>query len=488
MTATGTSINTQSGSTSGRAGEDSQRTYIVGATTKGPHDIAVEHFGMDEFDAVHGPDLASSYTRASVELAFRTGATSVVVARDIAADAVAATVAIGAANGFNLVATAASRGTWANGYKVTTNLTGGLTVTVKDPSDNVVDTAGPFASNAAASAYFATSNFIRVDASTVNATPAAVTNAILGSTVSGSNGAALDISTYKAALARLLSKWGIGQLCGNGYTGAAFWQAMIDHAAQPQFDRKVEADWAVTGSDYAAKVTAFKAALATINTYPNSDRLSLWPAKAVCRGGIGGATRLVPYSAIQCGMTAASDETNLPGTPVANANGKAPADVVGLEWEIEVDDDRDQVKKLGGSIARIRNGVVTSYEDRVATTAAVGTINRSASDARLLMAIRRELDENGEQVTNTKLDVNNVNASRLHRDGLATGQKYFRARLLGLPGDARRGIPAQTFKEAWQLTTYPDPDNNAFVQQVDLTIARTGEVVSITIVNHNNGG
>jgi hypothetical protein len=500
MTASGVLVNTTNGSPTAAPTPNTGNTGYAGQTIRGPIDRAVACNSIGDFTANFDGFLSASNAYNAVDEHFLQGGGTVYFTRDVAADAVSATLNLTGSSGTTLVVTASSPGAWANGAA------GGLSITVTVVSatytitvlrNGVALLTSPVLTSQADAITW--SNGLAYANLVASGTPVYIKITVGGGTASnpvavvaanlagGSDGSALSSSTLATALARLLPNLGPMQVAAPGYTTTASYNAIKAHVnAVPRRKAELDAPFVLT-QDYPTNLSGFTTALAAITAQGDGSRCSMWGSPAYCPGGPSGTQRLIPYSVIQCALSSVSDRQNLPGTPVAGANGQS-ARVTSLAINYEIEADRDAIKTAGGSVARMRPAaggglICVSYEDRAVTLSLPGVNDRSASDARMLMAFAALGQQAAEPFVLTKLNPSNQGA--LTKDLTAVGRPFYDDGLIGV---TKPNGNFQTFAEAWVPNVVLNPAGQDYLATIAVTIARTGEVVFVNIVNEPIGG
>lgn len=482
MSLTGVTVNEASGEFIANDAPQSATAFIVGAANRGP-EVPTPVYSQSRLTRLFGPRLASSNLHDAYELAVKTGASRVVVLRDIAANAVAATVAIN--NASSTVActfTASSRGAWGNNLSVVVTGTGPFTAVVRESSVEV-ERYENMASVADLVAKSANSIYGKFTAGVSGIPVAGTSNA-----ASGSDGAALSTTTLETALATATANFGEGQVLAPGYTTGAAHNALAAHCgtlAAGGVRRHFTADAPFTGADKAARLAAAVAAGQALQQHAFGKRGELIYPPVICPGLTAGTTRTIPASALLAGLWAASDRENVAGTPLSGPAAQTSWPL-GLAEEYEDDASRDALNKAGVTLLRMRPGaggypVVTVYDDRAVTTSERGSLDRNASDDRLLMVARARLLAAAEPFRGRKIDAAGKNLADLRGALTAVGGEFWEAGLLGVPATQSR--PASTFADAWQVSASGNPATQTWEAAVAITIARTGEQVVLNILN-----
>ena len=135
---------------------------------------------------------------------------------------------------------------------------------------------------------------------------------------------------WAAALGKMAASFGPGQVHARGLTTSAGHQLLAAHAF-------TNGRFAVLTAPRGADDVALASLSASTIAGADSRFAALWRDWAVVPGRLFGSTRVVPWSAIQCGLIAASDAlTGNPNREAAGENGIASY-VISVEDEVSAD-------------------------------------------------------------------------------------------------------------------------------------------------------
>lgn len=327
---------------------------VVGEAARGSTDTYEVVRNMTEFVAKIGARFTTSpLLYDSADEFFAGGGSVLIVARVVGPSAVKASFTLlDATNASSLKVTADSPGAWANGA------TGGLTVQVTHPSTGfavvvayagtTVFTTPEFASVAEAVAWsFDNPSWVKLTDQASVAIPkvVAATNLASGADDRGS----IVTASWTAALARLITDLGPGQVSAPGISTTAICQAVLDHCATMGRTPILDGPNSVVASDFSSVVTAVSGT--------GKKRGAVYGPWAVIRGLTPTTTRQIPYSAVQAAMTARSDGNGtLPkvGLPVAADNGFVADSSLVQDLTVHWDKaTRDTLNAAGVNAARV---------------------------------------------------------------------------------------------------------------------------------------
>jgi uncharacterized protein len=330
--------------------------FMVGLAERGPTDRAVLVRNLDQYEETFGGRVTNYTTMYDcVDTFFREGGSRLYISRIVGPSPTVATVNIpdgGATN--TLRADAVNAGAWGADIDLeveTSGVTAGSFVLIVRDDNTEVERSPELVDKAAAIAWAADSDYIRLTDLGAGSDPADGTYNLAGGTDDRSN--ATD-ATRLAALNRFTKDLGAGQVAAPGYTTATAHSQLLDHA---------EANHRVAILDYAdtANESTLIAAIATDRALSNADFGAAFGPWAEIPGVAGGTVRTVPYSAIQMGIIARSDSMgNSPNVAAAGDNGVSVY-AVGLSQDAWTDAEREQLNDGGLNVARVLDGAVRTY-------------------------------------------------------------------------------------------------------------------------------
>ena len=343
---------------------DAAATFVYGVTERGPADKPYAVTSLDEFLAIFGGRTANSAALYDwVDTYFQTGGSLLYVKRRLGAVPVAATANIFDQSGSTapgdvaLVATARSKGAWANGLNVAVTVNGSnfqLAVT-HDTDTSVSETSPVLADRAAALAWANdSSDYITLALGASNEDPRA------GSYSLASGDDDLDTiadSQLEAELATATADYGFGRVAAPGATTEDAHTAILDHCAETFRAARLDFVDSATASDITDDATPLR----DLDSAHTGSGFDQW---AVVKGTTPGTTRTVPWSAVQCGMEARNLAAGLPITQPAAGRHGIPGDfVLGLSQEPRSAAELDALSDAGVNAVRVVRGVPRTYDD-----------------------------------------------------------------------------------------------------------------------------
>jgi hypothetical protein len=396
--------------------------FVVGYADRGPVNVPVLITSLTQFVLVFGPRVAYSFLYDAVEAFFEEGGLNIYVVRLVGVDAVASTVHIFDQSGSSapgdvaLEITAKSPGNW--GDKLNFEITAGggnFTIIITHDDDGLLETSPALADRTEALAWAADSDYIELALGAHDEDPRA--QGPTGLAGGDDDRGSVDADAIAAALALFTEDYGPGQVSMPGFTSSDANDAILAHC--DTFKRIPHLDLVDTGD--AATLIAACSALAAVDGHRFGAPFGPW---AIVPGLTPGTTRTIPYSAIQAGMTAASEGTgNTVGDPVAAANGVSRW-AVGLSQTF-TDADRELLANAGYNVARVVEGEVRTYDYVTLANQLTDVDWVPLNGSRVLCAIAHEAKRIGEQHLMKKLDGKRHNISKFIGDVVGVGLKYW---------------------------------------------------------------
>lgn len=331
--------------------------FMVGTTDRGPQE-AVPISSLAQFVSVFGDRQSYSILYDAVETAFRDGCGLIYIGRVLGPAAAKATVNLydqagsTAPGDVSLVATAKSKGAWANSLNVTITVTGtDFQVIVTDDVLGTLETSPLLADRTAALTWAENSDNLDLALGASNEDPRAVAASSLASGADD-RGSIVDAS-WQAALDLFTRDLGPGQLAAPARSTLAGQLQLLAHA------RANGRAALLDGPDSASPATWLASADALRDTADDRYGAMFGPWVDV-PGLTPGTTRAVPYSAVQMGLCARSDGLgNSPNVPAAGQNGESRFALnVRATW---TDAEREQLNDGGVNVARFLYGAVRTY-------------------------------------------------------------------------------------------------------------------------------
>lgn len=446
--------------------------FMVGYTEKGSTDPTLILSLADAENKLGGRVTDAPTLYDSLDTAFREGATAIYVRRIVGTGAKAATKPLlDSESKTVIVLTADSVGAWGNELKVESKATAGNFVLTIKLAGVTVEATPSFATSAEAIEWLnANSNYVTAAAGEKTGDPKDQTVELKegddkhGSATTGNLEEALD------ALSRDL---GPGQVAAPGFTAEAVQKALLEHAAANNRRALIDLPNVTSPSELVAASTALRGVEGHAARY--GAAYSPW---AVIPGLSLGATRTVPYSAVQMGLIARSEaEGNNPNKAAAGKRGRARyAQSLTATF---TDEQRDTLNDAGVNAAILVRGVVTTYGNRTLTNPTTDPQWKSFSASRVVMGVAAKAGEVMENYDFEQID----------------GHGYIFKALEGdLSGDAcmpyylDNALYGTTPAEAFQVNTGPDVNTPATIEaeeikaQIVIRVSPTGEVLEVEIV------
>lgn len=379
MTAPGSVVTRRSAALPRQAPVATGVKFDVGMTEKGPL-TPQALLSMDDYAAVFGARVTWSYLYDALEASFKDGVTKAVICRAVGPTPVLAThTFVDVVPAGSLIITADSYGTWGNGLSVViTHPDGTHYVLAISLNGTLVETTPSFTTQQQAVDWSAGSDYVTIAAGVGSGIPVAATSSLAGGT---DDHADITDAQYLTALNLLTKDLGPGQVCVSGVTTATTHANLFAHAAAT--NRVPMPDFADSGSK-ATLVTAAGVDRA-VNGANTAGAFSPW---AIIPGVTAGTTRVVPYSAVQCGIIARNDNAGVvPNQPSAGLTYGQSNYALGLTQAPWSDSDRGALNDAGVNVARILGGKVTTFGYRTLADPAADPEDILFSNARQTMAI-----------------------------------------------------------------------------------------------------
>jgi hypothetical protein len=367
--------------------------FVVGVSEKGP-DEAAQARSMGEFQSTFGARVPTSVLYDSAEAFFREGGSRMVVSRVFGPSPVKASVTLADDTPAPTIKVEAL-GAGDYGDDLSVQVIAGVALNtvsliIYDGAD-VVETSMDLATKQEVIDWGANSDYVRTSSAGASTELPAVAakTALTGGTDDGAAATATDV---EAALDRLTSDWGPGQVSAPGYSTTNIQAAVLAHAAS--HNRVALLDPAVV-SDANALATMGQ----TLRNNANARYGALFAPWAQVPGLADGTIRQVPFSAIQAALMARVPAANV---PAAGENGQARY-AIGLT-NIFTDDERESLMEDGVNTARMIYGGVRSYGYR--TLADPVTLKNwlGLNGLRLIMDIKNQAEIIAERYVFRQID------------------------------------------------------------------------------------
>lgn len=346
--------------------------FMVAVTERGPL-TPVLSLSFDEWEATFGDtEMATGFGRVAAQTYFRIGGQRLWTSRLVGPTPVTASLNLFDASGstapgdVSLAVTATSAGEWANGAAgglsvevETGGVTAGSFVLIVRLGGEEVERSAELLNSAAAVAWAATSDYIRL---ALGASAEDPRDAAAANLTGGADDIANVTDTEKiAALARFTRSLGPGIVFAPGFTTVAFHTALDAHGEA--FDRVPYKDTANTAT--LATILTSAAAMRALDTARQGGMFTPW---GVCPGDVVGTTRVVPYSVVaaairarnlangmRIGQASAGAEFGRPGDWITGLAVNDSEDSDTTAWD---DDDLDALHQAGVNVAYRDNGVI----------------------------------------------------------------------------------------------------------------------------------
>lgn len=367
---------------------DTGAWFICGAAEQGPTTPVLIR-SMQEFAQWFGARATYSWLYDSLDAFFHEGGRTAYVSRVVGpAAALAQRNLLDAGAAISLVAKALGPGVYGNSIKVGVVAgvgAGNFQIQVSDAANVILEQSSDLADNNAAIAWSQNSLYIRLTAGVSANDPAvAALAALAGGTDDRVN---ITDTQWQNAINMFTEDLGFGQVSFPGMTSDTLHVILGAHAA---------ATHRVAYLDLVDTPTQATLVTAAGNARANGRWTAAFAPWAQIPGLIPNSTRLVPYSAIQAGMTARNDAVGSPGEPVAGENGQSLYSL-GLSQDLSNETTRQALNDAGVNVAIVKYGGVRTYGYRTLVVASSDPTWVSLGGVRVLGAFsysaKRILDQ-----------------------------------------------------------------------------------------------
>lgn len=370
---------------------DTGTFFVAGLTERGPTNQAFPVNGLSELVEKSGNRVSYSPLYDTLELFFREGGGRAYIARVVGPGATSGSLNLmdGSA-AVSLVATANGPGAWSNQYKVAVaagSVGGTYRIQVYDTTNVLLEDSGDLVDQGSAVAWSAYSDFIRITlgASALNPAVAAATVLPAGN----DDRAAVTDTQWQAALDRITTDLGPGQVAAPGRTTTTGMNQLIAHAEAR--NRVALLDMPNTGT------------VATLLAINVRSRFAAKFAPWVFVPGLSiGTTRTVPPCGLIAGLIARNDPTLGTNRPSAGDAGISlfATDLSQPNWN---DSDRQTLNAAGVNVIRRLAGIrVYGWRSCADPVADINWL--PFSNARLYTDISSELDDAAESYMFAEID------------------------------------------------------------------------------------
>lgn len=376
--------------------------FAAGITEKGPIDTPVIIHNLSEYGTWFGSRVSYGTLYDPLDVFFREGGAVACVSRVVGPDAAVDTVTLADAGDDDSIAVD-SIGAWDSGLtvEVAAGVGAGTFILIIANGDDEVERSPDLLLPSDAVAWSSGSaKWVRVRAlgslkpAVVGATPLTGGDDDRGNITDDERAAALD---------RIGSGFGEGQVSYPGATTAAVHVALLNHAASK--NRIALLDAADT-SNSDTLLTSIDTLRAETNLVASGGEYGAYFAPWVVVPGIAsGTTRTVAPSAVVAGLIARRDaETGNTNEAAAGANGVSRY-AIGLSQPAFADADREALNAAGVDVLRVLDNAVRLYGYRTIASAPAATSPWQAlTAARLRMSIVADAEAVGEAFLFSQLD------------------------------------------------------------------------------------
>lgn len=338
---------------------------------------------LADFRNKFGARVTYSVLSDAVETYFAEGGGRAYVSRVLGPTPVTAGLDLSDGTAATLRVSALGAGEYGNAYtvQVVAGSVGGTFVLVIASGGVELERSPDLLDTAAAITWADSSSYVRAsELAGVGNPVVSAAAALTGGTDDRTNAGEAD---WTAALARFGRALGPGQVSAPGRTTQAAHTALLAHA---QANNRV----AILDAPDTTTAATLRAAAAALRSLATARHGALFAPWVNVRGLVAGTTRAVPYSAVQAGLISRQDRVAGPNEPAAGSRGESFYSV-GPRATF-TDADLDSMNTAGVNIAKLINGVVTTYGYRTLVDP-IDLVRLSLGSARLIMDLRGELEE-----------------------------------------------------------------------------------------------
>jgi phage tail sheath protein FI len=366
------------------------QAFFVGETERGPlAPVLCKSFA--DFQQFLGARLTTSYLSDAAEAFFREGGAALYVSRASASSAVAAFANLAdSVPATTLVVTAKGPGTYGNNFRaiVQTNTddasipVGSVRIVIQE-SGVTVETSPVFADKQSILDWAAAAaQTVTITSGVGTGMPVRVASP--GTALAGGTSPATADADFQAALDRLVSSLGPGQVAMPGHTTDTRHLQLVNHALANQRHALLDLPNTATVATVTASAQAADAAPNKAGRWASA----YWPW-AIAPGLTPFSTRIIPWSAIQAGMCAKVDAAGNPNVPVAGVQNGAAQWATGISQDTSVigDTNRGSLNDNGVNVVMMILGTPTTWGNRTLRTFSEDPTWLQASGSRLAMAI-----------------------------------------------------------------------------------------------------
>ncbi|HEY7418006.1 MAG TPA: hypothetical protein VH593_22690 [Ktedonobacteraceae bacterium] len=378
---------------------DTGISFIVGETDRGPLNATLVQ-SLSAFTTIYGPRTTYSLLFDAVETFYKEGGYSAYIARVVGPAATVGSLnLLDGSAAISLVASANGPGAWSSNYKVGVvagSVSGTFVIQVTDAGNEVLEDSGDLGTQGAAVQWSLYSNYIRLTAgaSALNPAPAAPTALSAGT----DDRANITDAQWKSALDAFSKDLGPGQVIAPGRTTDVGHNQIEDHASLN--NRVALLD--LPDSPTAATLLA-SAAAARGGGQRFGASFAPW---LVVPGVVLGTVRVVPPSGAVAGLIARNDNTLGVNRPSAGNAGSLRT-AIGLSQPAWDDATRESLNAGSVNVIRTMFNGIRVYGWRSLVNASTDSNWVNFANSRLIIQLKAELDEVGENFVFSEIDGQN---------------------------------------------------------------------------------
>lgn len=370
---------------------DTGIAFAVGLTERGLTG-ALPIVSLENFVSTYGDRQSYSVLYDWVQTFFREGGNKLYVSRAVGPAATTGTKnLLDGTSAVSLIVNALGVGAWSANYKVAVvagTVGGTFEIQITDVANNVLESSGNLEDQASAAAWSLGSKYVRITVGAGTQDPVPVAAAALSA---GNDDRAAITDTQRLAALNMFSlDYGPGQVVMPGFTTTQAHDQLVDHANA--FGRVAVLDLIDT------------ATVATLQGNTSKDRFTGAFAPWVrIPGLVANTTRVVPASALVCGLISRND-------PALGANHAAAGRFgianycIGLSQSQWSDSDREDLNMSGINVIRQLYGSVTVYGWRSTVDPVADPDWISFGYGRLYMKLYAELNVVGQNFVFEEID------------------------------------------------------------------------------------
>ena len=377
--------------------------FAVGITEKGRTDPKLVR-SMADFERQYGKRIPDGILYDCMDAYFREGGAKAYVGRVIGDAATTAKLDVEP-----VTFKAQGEGTWGNNLKLA--VVDGLAedsiqVLITDATTTKLLEASPeFLTKADLLAWQGQYVYVEDKTPATTTLPPATASAPLAG--GADDYAGVDDASWSAALDKLSTEFGPGQVSAPGETTSAMHKTLLQHA----YDKNRVA--LLDAPDNSTAAGLISAAL-TVRSDPNARYGAMFTPRVLIPGVVPNTTREVPYSPIQAGLIARSFDQLQPAAGV-NGISRVALDVK-YAW---TDEERYMLNEGGVDVARLMSGTVRTYGYRTLVDPYQLPQWVQLNTVRVVMAVKAQCEVVGESHIFRIIDGRGIEISAFHADLVA---------------------------------------------------------------------